>query len=88
MHGSLFEDFITHARTNKYNLLCCLVAHNKKQPAYEYKESSIGDSIVPKHVTKEALEALSATLNLIEIWLKLLEHNYEVRCGIYNKAMK
>ena len=28
--GSLFEDFITHARTNKYNLLCSIVAHDKK----------------------------------------------------------
>ena len=27
LHGILFEDFITHARTNKYNLLCYLVAH-------------------------------------------------------------
>ena len=36
----------------------------------------------------QSLEALGATINFIEIWLKLLEHNYEVRCGMYNKAMK
>ena len=35
LHGSLFEDFITHARTNIYNLLCYIVAHDKKQPACE-----------------------------------------------------
>ena len=34
-HGSLFEDFITYTRTNRYNLMCYLVAHDKKQPAYE-----------------------------------------------------
>ena len=31
---------------------------------------------------------MGATNNIIEIWLKLLEDNYEVRCGMYNKAMK
>ena len=30
LHGSLFEDFITHARTDRYNLMCYLVAHDKK----------------------------------------------------------
>ena len=44
--------------------------------------------LIPKHVTTEALEALGATINFIKIWLKLLDHNYEVRCGMYNKAMK
>ena len=29
-HGSMFEYFITHARTNRYNLMCSLVAHDKK----------------------------------------------------------
>ena len=28
LHGSLFEDFITHARTDIYNLMCYLVAHD------------------------------------------------------------
>ena len=31
---------------------------------------------------------MGATLNFIAIWLKLLDHKYEVRCGMYNKAMK
>ena len=31
---------------------------------------------------------MGATLNCIGIWLKLLNHNYEVRCGMYNKTMK
>ena len=30
LHGIMFEDFITHARTNRYNLMCSLVAHDKK----------------------------------------------------------
>ena len=35
LHGNIFEDFITHARTDRYNLMCSLVANDKKQPAYE-----------------------------------------------------
>ena len=31
---------------------------------------------------------MGASLNFIEIWLKLLEEKYKVRCGIYNKAKK
>ena len=34
LHGSLYEDFITHARTDGYNIMCSLVAHDKIQPAY------------------------------------------------------
>ena len=29
-----------------------------------------------------------ATLNFIEIWLELLNQNYELRCGMSNKDMK
>ena len=29
LHGSLFEDFITHARTERCNLMCSLVPHDK-----------------------------------------------------------
>ena len=29
LHGSLFEYFITHARTDRYNLMCYLVTHDK-----------------------------------------------------------
>ena len=41
-----------------------------------------------KHVTTEALETLGATFNFIEIWLKLLNHNDEMRCEMDNKDMK
>ena len=77
-HGSLFEYFITHARTDIYNLICFLVAHDKIKPAYEDEENSIGDRLIPKHVTADVLESLGTTINIIEIWLKLLEDNYEV----------
>ena len=25
----MFEDFITHARTDRYNIMCSIVAHDK-----------------------------------------------------------
>ena len=34
-HGSLFGYFMTHSITDRYNLLCSLVAHDLKKPAYE-----------------------------------------------------
>ena len=51
LHVSMFKYFIAHTRTNRYNLLCSLVAYAKTQAAHENKESSIGDSIIHKHVT-------------------------------------
>ena len=67
LHVSLFEDFITHARTNRYNIMCSLVAHDKKLTAYEDDESSIVERLIPKHVTTESLEALGASLNFIDM---------------------
>ena len=51
LHGSLFEDFITHARYERYNLMCSLFAHEKLQPYYEDDEISIGDRSIPKTAT-------------------------------------
>ena len=88
LYVSLFEDFITNARNDRYNILCCIVAHDKKQPAYEDDESIIGDRIIPKHVTTEALKALGSTINFIEIWLELLDDNYDARRVAYSTTMK
>ena len=29
LHGSRFDDFITQARTDRYNIMCSLVAHDR-----------------------------------------------------------
>ena len=55
LHVSLFEYFITHARIDIYNLMCSLVAHEKQKTDYEDDESSIGDRLIPNHVTTESL---------------------------------
>ena len=35
LYGKMFEDFISKARTDRYHLMCSIVAHDKKQPSYE-----------------------------------------------------
>ena len=68
-----FEYFITHSRTDRYNILCYIIAHDKEQTSYEDEEISIGDRQIPKTSTTEALKALGFTFNFIDIWLKLLD---------------
>ena len=88
LHGIIFEYFVTHARTDRYNLTCSLVAHDKKLPAYEDYEIIIGYRLIPKHVITEALVSLVATLIFIDIWIKLLEDNYDARRVAYITATK
>ena len=35
LHGSRFEDFITQARTDQYNLMCSLVDHDRLKLDYK-----------------------------------------------------
>ena len=72
LHGSRFEYFITQARTDRYNLMCYLVDHYRLQLYYKYYERSIVDRVIPNDATIKTLEALGATFNFIDIWLKLL----------------
>ena len=51
LHGIKFEYFITQARTDRYNIICSLVAHNKLQNDYKYYESSIGNRSIPNYAT-------------------------------------
>ena len=51
LHGSLFEDFTTHAITGRYNIMCYLIAHGKKIPEHEDDEISIVDMLIPKNMT-------------------------------------
>ena len=55
---------------------------------YEDVENSIVERPIPKNATTEALDALCATFNFIDIWIKLLNQNYDVRREAYNIAMK
>ena len=75
LHGIKSEDFIIQARTDQYNLMCYLVAHDRFEPDYKYDERSIRDRAIPNVATVKKLKSLGATFNLIDIWLKLLCEN-------------
>ena len=88
LHGSIFEDFITHAKIDRYNIMCSLVAHDKMQTNCEYDDISTGDSSIPKDATTKSLKALGDTLNFIDTWIKLFLDNDSARCDAYVNAMK
>ena len=88
LHGNIFESFITQARTDQYNLMCCIVANDRLQLDYKDDEISIGDSAIPNDATIKTLEELGATINFIYIWLKLLRGNFDARYEAYINAMK
>ena len=56
--GSRFEDFITQARTDSYNVMSSLVAHDKMQPDYKYDERSIGDRSIPDNATPKSIRII------------------------------
>ena len=68
--------------------MCSLVAHDKIQPDYEDYKNSILDRSIPKNETTKLLKSLGATLNFIDIFLKLFDENYYPRCVAYITAMK
>ena len=51
----MFEYFIKNVRTDIYNLMCYIIAHDKQQPTYFDYESSGGGRQIPKNETIEAL---------------------------------
>ena len=55
LYGKLLEYFITHAIIDRYNILCYIVTHDKKQSSYEDEEISIEDMTIPKNSTAGAL---------------------------------
>ena len=56
-YGTTFEGFITQARTDRYNITCYLVAHDRMQYSKQDDESSIGDRVVPNDATVKALKS-------------------------------
>ena len=88
LHGSRFEDFITQARTYRYNLMFSLVVNDILQLDYKNDESSIGDRAIPDDATIKILEELGATINFIDIWFKFICEHFDSGCEAYINAMK
>ena len=87
LYGTTFEGFIIQDRTDRYNIMCSLVAHDRMENNKQYDESSIGDIEIPKDATVKALNSLGATFNFIDIWLHNCRHNYFSRSESYTVAM-
>ena len=51
LYGTTFEGFITRYRTDRYNVMCYLVAHDRMQDNKQDDESSIGDRVIPNYAT-------------------------------------
>ena len=52
--------------------MCSLVAHDRLQTNYQEDDISIGDKVIPKDATVNALQSLGAAFNFIDIWLHTL----------------
>ena len=87
LYGTNFEGFIIKARTDRYNIMCSLVAHDRLQDNEQDDESSLGDREIPKDLTVKALNSLGATFNFIDIWLQNFRHNYFDRSEPYTAAI-
>ena len=88
LRGSRFGDFITQERTDRYNLMCYLVSHDKFQLDYKDDDISIGDRSITDNATTKTLESLGATINFIDIWFKLFLGNYNASFDAYINDMK
>ena len=83
----MFEIFIRNVRTEKYNLMCSVTAHDSQQPTYVDDASISGGRSMHNNETTKALKSLGVTLNFIDCWFKHFQHNYQVILIIYHEAM-
>ena len=72
----MFEGFIRNARTDRYNIMCDIDAHENNNPSEHDYGSSGGGYPLPSHSTTEELVLLGATIYFIGFWLKTLEQNF------------
>ena len=47
----MFEYFIRNVRTDIYNIMCSINAHDKQQPTYVDDTRSGGSILIPKNTT-------------------------------------
>ena len=72
LDGKCFEDFITIARTDRYNIMCSIDSHENKNPSEHDDGISGGGYQIPLNSTPESLVSPSETINFIGCWLKQL----------------
>ena len=51
IHGNVFEEFVRNSRTDRYNLMSYINAHEKNNPSEHYYGSSSGGYTIPLNST-------------------------------------
>ena len=64
------EGFIGNSRTDRYNIMCSIYAHEKEHQSASYDVSSSGGYPLPTTSTTEVLDSLGATIDFINCWIK------------------
>ena len=77
LNGTVFEKYIRNARTDRYNLMCYIDAHEKQKPSYFDDGSSGGGKSIPSNSTTESLDSLGEAFYLIGFWQKCFDQNYQ-----------
>ena len=88
LHGNLFKGFIINARTDRYNIVCSIGAHEKEHQSSCGDVRSGGGCTLPSNSTTEVLVLLGATIYFISCWLKALEQYFIELCHMYIFNMK
>ena len=65
IHGTVFENYIINARTDRYKIMCYIDAHEKEHPSIVDDGISGGGNTLPSDATIEALASLSLTFGFI-----------------------
>ena len=51
LHGNVFEGFIRNSRTDRYNIMCYVYAHEKNNPSEHDDGNSCGGYPLPSNST-------------------------------------
>ena len=70
LHKKVFEGFTRNERTDVYNIMCSIDAHEKEHPSSCDDGSSGRGCPLPSNSTIEALVLLSATIYFTGCWIK------------------
>ena len=73
----MFDGFIRNARSDRYNLMCSITAHDRQQSTYVDDTSTAVGRKIPNIARTSALKSIGVTLNFIDCLLKHFQHNYQ-----------
>ena len=73
------KKYIKNTRSERYNIICSIDAHEKQIPSSIYDGISGGSNTIQLNLKIEALASLGATFYFIDCWLKCFDKNYQDR---------